>query len=136
MIYLRHLKLINFRNFERVSFDFSPRVNLIIGKNGQGKTNLLESIGLLMSGKSFRTPLLKDLIMSGKNGFCIEAQFSKSGIDQTLHIYFDPQKKKVCYNDTSYGSFLPLIGNLQGVLFAGYHNQLIKGSPQDRSSQI
>ena len=51
---LTELNLRNFRNYEEISLEFDPGVNLIVGQNAQGKTNLLEAIGYLGSGKSFR----------------------------------------------------------------------------------
>ena len=51
---LNKLKLRNFRNYEELELEADPGVNLIVGNNAQGKTNLLEAIGYLGSGKSFR----------------------------------------------------------------------------------
>ena len=51
---LNELKLHNFRNYEQLSLDFAPGVNLIVGNNAQGKTKLLEAIAYVGSGKSFR----------------------------------------------------------------------------------
>ena len=49
-----NLKLLNFRNYEKLSLDFDPKKNLIIGKNGMGKTNIVEAIYVLAFTKSFR----------------------------------------------------------------------------------
>lgn len=63
---ITQLKASNFRNFATISLDLHPRLNLIVGENGSGKTNLLEAIYHLSLGKSFRTPLSHRLIQVGQ----------------------------------------------------------------------
>ena len=58
---LNSLKLINFRNYDNLYIDFNKKVNLLVGKNGQGKTNIVESIYMLSFGKSFRTNKDKEI---------------------------------------------------------------------------
>ena len=62
---LRQLSLRSFRNYEEVQLDFEPGVNLIVGDNAQGKTNLLEAISYLGSGKSFRAMKTAEMIRFG-----------------------------------------------------------------------
>jgi recombinational DNA repair ATPase RecF len=62
---LNKIELRNFRNYEDLSLDFAPGVNLIVGDNAQGKTNLLEAISYLGSGKSFRAMKTGELIRFG-----------------------------------------------------------------------
>ena len=59
---LNSLKLLNFRNYDNLYIDFNKKVNLLVGKNGQGKTNIVESIYMLSFGKSFRTNKDKEII--------------------------------------------------------------------------
>ena len=59
---LNSLKLINFRNYDNLYIDFNKKVNLLVGKNGQGKTNIVESIYMLSFGKSFRTNKDKEIM--------------------------------------------------------------------------
>ena len=59
---LNSLKLINFRNYDSLYIEFNKKVNLLVGRNGQGKTNIVESIYMLSFGKSFRTNKDKEII--------------------------------------------------------------------------
>jgi DNA replication and repair protein RecF len=132
MAYLKSLFLFQFRNYERAEIHLGPHINLFIGKNGQGKTNCLEAIALLIAGKSFRTSHLKELMYHEKSEFALEAIFDRYCIEQTLLIHYTDHKKQMRYNEKLYSSFVPLIGLLQGVYFSSYQNQLIKGAPSIR----
>lgn len=126
-IYLR-----NFRNYEQLELEFSPKVNLIKGNNAQGKTNLLEALFFLSTGRSFRTTQLSDLIRWGQPFFYIEAKFSKDGILQTVKLSFDGQTKKMHYNNTEYSHFTNLLGMLPTVILAPEDINLIMGAPAER----
>ena len=64
---LYELTLRNFRNYEYAQVEFDPGVNLIVGNNAQGKTNLLEAISYLGSGKSFRAQKSAEMVRFGEN---------------------------------------------------------------------
>ncbi len=111
---------------------FSPGVNWITGKNAQGKTNLLEAIYLLSTGRSFRTHQLSQLIQEGAGFFYLEAIIEKEGVEQSLKLSFDGETKKVEYNATSYSHFTPLLGLLPHVLYAPEDSAIVSGSPAFR----
>lgn len=129
---LKKLYLHQFRNYSQVEIAFSPGVNWIYGKNAQGKTNILEAIYLLSTGRSFRTHKLSQLIQQGANFFYIEAEIEKAGVTQSLKLSFDGEVKKVEYNATSYNYFTPLLGILPHVLYAPEDLALIAGTPAHR----
>jgi DNA replication and repair protein RecF len=131
-MYLTRLILRNFRNYAQLDLSFSPEVNLIIGGNGQGKTNLLEAIYLVSTGRSFRTRRLSDLVQTGARFFYVEAHFIKDGITQSLKIYYDELSRKVQYNNTAYTTFTSLLGILPNVLLCPDDHSLISGTPADR----
>lgn len=131
-MHIKTLRLCNFRNYEEEEFSFSPHINAIQGDNGQGKTNLLEAIYLIGTGRSFRTPHLKDLIRFGAPCFYIEALFSKQGIDHTLSLSYDGSEKKVVLDGSSFSHFHPLLGNLPTVVSSPEDLSLLVGSPQER----
>ncbi len=62
---LNNLQLINFRNYDNLHLNFKRNINLLVGKNGQGKTNIVEAIYMLSFGKSFRTNKDKEIIKFG-----------------------------------------------------------------------
>lgn len=131
-MYLKHLRLQNFRNHLDLSLEFHPRVNLITGDNGIGKTNILEAIHLISTGKSFRTSCFDEMIHHTCSFFFIEAEFVKENIHQTIKIGYEKKQKYIELNATKLMSFSNLLGILPSVLFAPKDINLIMGFPADR----
>lgn len=131
-MYLKRLLLNNFRNYAHAEVVFSESVNLIQGENGQGKTNLLEAIHFVSTGRSFRAHSLSDLIAFGKNFFYVEAEFQKDAVTQSIKIYYDDTTRKVQYNDTVHATLISLLGILPSVLLSPDDLSLISGSPAER----
>ncbi len=129
---LKRLYLHHFRNYTQVEIPFSPGVNWIVGKNAQGKTNLLEAIYLLCFGRSFRTHQLSQLIQKDAPFFYIECEIEKDGVTQTIKLSFDGETKKVEHNSTVYSHFTPLLGLLPHVLYAPEDIALVSGAPAFR----
>lgn len=130
--HLLSLYLHNFRNYEEAEVSFSPQINFIQGENAQGKTNLLEALYLLSTGKSFRTSHLSEIVREGASFFYLQAHFVKDGIPQTVTLSFDGSIKKMEYNNTSYSNFTNLLGLLPTVLLAPEDVELVIGSPSER----
>ncbi len=126
-LYLRH-----FRNYREAEIRFSPKINLLLGGNAQGKTNLLEAIYLLSTGRSFRTPRLADLIQQGQSAFYLEAHLMRDGISQTIKASFDGKTRYLHYNNASYASFSNLLGLMPCVLYAPEDHALVGGPPSER----
>ncbi|MBS3922731.1 MAG: DNA replication/repair protein RecF [Nitrosarchaeum sp.] len=131
-MFLKSLYLKNFRNYEEAFVEFSPNLNFIYGDNAEGKTNLLEALFLISSGKSFRTTKLSELIRSGADAFILAAEIKKQGVLQTLEIHCNGIEKYLTLNATSYRSFTPLLGLLPHVLFIPEAIQFIQGPPVER----
>ena len=91
---IKRLELKNYRNLGSVELVFPSIKTLIIGKNAQGKTNILESIYFLSDLKSPRTSTVSDLIKFGEEKFEIEADIEKNNTDIELDFSYDTEKKR------------------------------------------
>ncbi len=74
---IKSLRLKDFRSYKNRTFNFSDGLNIIVGKNAQGKTNILEAIFFMIIGKSFRTSKEKEVIKWEEDGGKIEGEFKK-----------------------------------------------------------
>lgn len=129
---IKRLGLKNYRNCKDVSLDFKSMKTLIIGKNAQGKTNILESIYFLSDLKSPRTSTVSDLIKFGESKFEINAQVERNDTDIELDFSYDSDKKreiKINKVKTTAKSFKQVI---KTVLFSTKDLLLLRGTPQDR----
>jgi DNA replication and repair protein RecF len=129
---IKTLYLRNFRNYKEAHITFSPKANMIWGDNAQGKTNLLEALHLFLTGRSFRTPHLAELIRFGSDAFYLEILFEKNGIEQTLKFSFNGTERNIVHNATPLPSLSALLGILNGVLLSPEDRALIKGGPSIR----
>ncbi len=129
---IKSLYLKDFRNYKEAMVHFSPTINLIWGDNAQGKTNLLEALFLFITGRSFRTSHLNELIRFGAKSFYLQLVFEKNGIEQTLKFSFDGKERKIIHNATSLPSLSALLGILNGVVLSPEDRALIKGGPSLR----
>lgn len=135
-MYINSLKLVNYRNYDELLVEFNKNVNLIIGMNGQGKTNLVEAIGFMSIGRSFRTNKDKELIkFSAENLYC-GCNFTRNNIDKKIEIVVAKDKKGVKVNGVSIKSMQELLGNLNVVIFSPEDLRLVKDGPKERRSFI
>ena len=132
LVYLKSLYLRNFRNYKEASVSFSEKVNVLYGANAAGKTNLLEAIYLVATGRSFRTQNLQELIREGESFFFLDARVLKEGVEQRVQISFDGQSRRLLLDANSYSTLSPLLGNLPIVLCTPYDIELIARAPAER----
>ena len=132
---LKQLSLRSFRNYEEVTVDFEPGVNLIVGDNAQGKTNLLEAISYLGSGKSFRAQKTSEMIRFGADFAEIQGSVFSQERDQTLRYLLFPgsRARQIFRNGAKKKSASELAGVLPTVLFCPEDLLILKmGSSQRR----
>ncbi len=137
---LQHIDLYNFRNYHRLSLDFAPGVNLLIGDNAQGKTNLLEAIGYLGSGKSFRTQKNSELVYLGEDfGEIKGSVFSQEREQEIRWLLFPGQRPRQLYrNGVKKKTAADISGALNTVLFCPEDLMVLKGgaSPRRRLGDV
>lgn len=123
---LKRIALTGFRNYEFETVEFKSGVNIISGKNAQGKTNLLESVCMLSTGKSFRTRYDRELVNLDYSSASILADVDSHGRSQTISIELKPgTTKKILVNGVKKTSS-ELIGTVNTVLFCPDDLGLIK----------
>ena len=132
---LQSLHLRSFRNYEEVALDFEPGVNLIVGDNAQGKTNLLEAISYLGSGKSFRAQKTAEMIRFGADFAEIEGKVFSQDRDQTLRwlLFAGSRPRQIWRNGAKKKTAGEITGVLPTVLFCPEDLMILKmGSSQRR----
>lgn len=130
------LKLINYRNYNDLLVDFNKNINLIVGKNGQGKTNIVESLSLMALGRSFRTSKDKELIKFGEENLYCACRFRKSNIEKKIEVVVTKDKKGIKVNGFSINSIHELLGNLNIVVFSPEDLKLVKDGPKEKRGFI
>ena len=133
---LKRLGLKNYRNYENIELKFPTQKILIIGKNAQGKTNILESIYLLSDLKSPRTSTITDLIQFNQPQFDINANIYKNETEIELDYNYTQEKKrelKINKVKTTPRNFKTV---LKTVLFSTKDMLLLRGSPEDRRNWL
>lgn len=129
-MYIRDIHLKHYRNYDEETIEFDPKVNIIIGENAQGKTNLVEAIYLMGFGKSFRTNQDKDLIKMDDHYTSVSGHIDK--LNRNLFIeykYNQQQKKEIKINESPLTKLSELIGEVNVVIFSPEDLQLVRGTP-------
>jgi DNA replication and repair protein RecF len=131
-MYIENIKLKNFRNYEDLDVHFENKVNVILGENAQGKTNVMESIFVLAMAKSHRTSNDKDLIRWDEEYAKIEGRVRKRNTSIPLELVISKKGKKAKSNHIEQQKLSQYVGNMNVVMFAPEDLHLVKGSPQVR----
>ena len=126
------ITLINYRNYVNLTLTFTHNINIFIGENGQGKTNILESIYYAAMGHSHRTNTDTELIRWQQDGASINLFFSRLSIENHLLFKFNTHQKKEIISNNYTIKPKELIGLLNVVLFSPEDLMLIKGMPTMR----
>lgn len=129
------LKLLNFRNYEKLELQFNPYKNIIIGKNGMGKTNIVEAIYVLALTKSFRGSKENVIIKYNTDLARIEGTI-KDKYKDTYKVIIKNNEKKVKINNTNIDRISDYISRINIVLFTSEDLKLIKDTPNTRRKLI
>lgn len=129
---LQALRLENFRNIEFAEFEPHPRFNVFSGANGQGKTNLLESIYLLSAVKSFRPQTNQSLIRHEHDEAVLQGRVDRGGMQRIVKVAIGKTGKKVFLNNSPVRNLGDFFGTLNVIVFGPEDIQILKGSPSER----
>lgn len=144
-MYAKELVINNFRNYKQARLAFSRGKNIIIGENAQGKTNLLEAIDLLSSGKSNRAGEERELVLWGTSNASIKLEYHARGYDESLSMDWKMKspsapnavanaraQKSMFVNGVHQQSVKGILGRLLTVSFSAEDLNLLRGGPKFR----
>ncbi len=132
-MHLQKLALINYKNFENQNFEFDSKINCLVGENGIGKTNVLDSIYHLAYGKSYFNPITSQNIKHDTDFFVIDGEFSKNDkIERILVSVKKGQKKVIKRNGKTYDRIRDHIGLIPVVLISPADRDLILEGSHER----
>lgn len=131
-MYIKNIKLQNFRNYIKQEITLEKGINLFYGNNAQGKTNVIESIFLCSIGKSFRAKKDKELINFEKNNLFLEINYEKKDRTGKIKYLIENNNKEIFVNDIKLKKLSELLGNINIVLFSPEDINIIKDGPDKR----
>lgn len=133
-MHLKSLALVNFKNYTEASLELSPDINVFIGENGAGKTNILDSVYFLSFCRSFLNAIDKQSIRINEKFFVIQGTYEKGEKDVAITCSVkEGQKKKVKRNKKEYEKLSDHIGQFPAVVISPYDtNLIIEGSETRR----
>ena len=130
-MYIKKVKLENFRNYDNLEVEFKKDFNLIYGNNAQGKTNILEAIYLSAIGKSFQTNKDSEMIKIGKEKAKVEIEYETKDREGKITVEI-ADKKTFFINGIKQKKISDIIGKINIVLFYPNNIDIIKGGPAER----
>lgn len=129
---IKRLRLLNYRNYDDVNFELNDKLNILIGDNAQGKTNILESIYVLSITKSYLNVNDKNLIKYDKEFGLVEADVLIDNILKKFKLVINLKGKIVSINSKEIKKFSDYISNLKVIIFSPDSIKMIKESPNLR----
>ena len=130
-MWIKKIKINNFRNYEKEEINLENNINIFYGQNAQGKTNIIESIFLCSLGKSFRAKKDNEMIKLNEKNAIVEIEYEKSDREGKIKIEIG-NKKNIYLNGIKIKKLSELLGNLNIVIFTPDDINILKGGPQNR----
>lgn len=132
-MFVKNLKIINFKNHPEKSFDFSSEINCFVGNNGAGKTNILDALHYISMGKSFLGNSDFQNIKEDENFFNIESEIEGEEKNDIIKILLQKETKKIIKkNEKTYERMADHIGFLPSVMISPYDANLISDGGESR----
>ena len=130
------LNLLNFRNYSNLSIKFNDNINIFVGNNAQGKTNILESLVILSLTKSHRLGVNPNIIMFDKKKAKIKGVVKRDDIITKLEYDQEEEKKQLFINTTKINKISDYISNMTTIIFTPDDLEIIKDSPNIRRNLL
>lgn len=132
-MHLKRISLLNYKNFSEKTFEFDSRINCFVGRNGAGKSNVLDAIYHLASGKSYFNPLSVQNILHGEEFFVVEGDFEIEGrAEHVVCSLKKGQKKALKRNGKLYDKFSEHVGLIPLVMISPADRDLITEGSETR----
>lgn len=135
-MYLSKIELSHYRNYKKEKIKLCDKVNIFIGDNAQGKTNILESIYILALTKSHRVGFENNIIENGYQACKIKGNLYDNNFLKELELLVNIDKKKVSINNKEIKKIADYISNMNVVMFCPNDLDIVKGSPQVRRNLL
>jgi DNA replication and repair protein RecF len=132
---VKHIKVKNFRNYEEAHLELVPGRNILIGENAQGKTNLLEALEIIATGRSSRAAHERELISRGASQASIEVTYEAFGYEETADLVFtqgERLSRRARLNGVAQSAGRRPIGRIATVSFKAGDLNLLRGGPAFR----
>ena len=133
---IKSLKLLYFRNYLSMNIDAHPSLNVLVGNNANGKTNIIESIFCLALGRSYRTKSDSECIMFGETATAMSCVVNKNDKNLDIMLGISNKGKSAKIAGVKKNKLTDFVGELNVVLFSPEDLQLVKGSPSLRREFI
>ena len=133
---IKSLKLLYFRNYLSTNINAHPSLNVLVGNNANGKTNIIESIFCLALGKSYRTKSDSECIMFGETATAMSCVVSKNNKNLDIMLGINNKGKSAKIAGVKKTKLTDFVGELNVVLFSPEDLQIVKGSPALRREFI
>lgn len=135
-MYLSKIELSHYRNYKKAKIKLSDGVNIFIGDNAQGKTNILESIYILALTKSHRVGFENNIIQDGYLSCKINGVLKNNKLVKELKLIINSENKKVFIDNKEIKKIASYISNMNVIMFCPNDLDIIKGSPQIRRNLL
>ena len=132
-MYFKSLELNSFRNYKELSLNFNKNLNIFLGENAQGKTNILESLFIMGLGKSFKTSNDKEMIKFGDDfSRAISIVCDEEGNETKIEIIYNQEGKIIKVDDIKLNKTVDLLENVYVVVFSPEDLRIVKDGPEHR----
>lgn len=131
---LEHITTQSFRNLAEAEVAFHPQANILVGKNGQGKTNLLEAIYFLATTKSFRTARVTSVFRFGSPSVFVSGVLARAGLEKTLSVGLETgeSKRRVLMVNGEKVTLAAYLNAMSVFAYSSARLEIIRGTPQER----